>query len=434
MRRTVLAWVMIWTTGTALAADPPADVAKPTLPAVQPLQTVIPLVPSTDAGPTSPPDVAAPPVVTSPQPPPVADSFRVFGSADYVVGWMRHNPAPPLVQTLPADLANFQANGGKLPPGQTTTIFGSRGIDQGTFDGFRADAGMYLDRCGQWGIDASYLEYAQKSESFSIVSLGAPVIGRYYFDPAGAQNVFLRYTSPDGLSTGYIAANAPAQFYTYDANIRAEGPSVLSDRVDYLLGYRYLNLKDSISIDSAASVRADANSPPFNITSHESFFARNEFWGAQTGFDTYYRWGCFTVQFTGKIAFGEVRERVLIDGVLTTQAGNNPVQVFPNESILLVQPSNAGFHQRTRFAVLPEGLIKLGYQITPHIRFDFGYDALVVSNVQRSGTSIDQNVNPQLTRLLAAQTPSTIGRPFFDYNSSDVWWAQALTIGLAVAY
>ena len=209
---------------------------------------------------------------------------------------------------------------------------------------------------------------------------------------------------------------------------------MFSDRVDYLLGYRYLKLKDSLTIDSAASVRQDVNSVPFNLTSHESFQAVNEFWGVQTGLDTYYRWGCFTTRFVGKVAFGEVREEVRIEGYSTTQTGNGPVQVFPNQSILLVQPTNAGEHSRTRFAVLPEGMVKLGYQITPHLRAEVGYDALVVSNVQRSGTSIDPNVNPQLTKFLTVQKASTVSQPAFNYNASDLWWSQALTLGLAFAY
>lgn len=436
MRRTVLACVILGTAGgTALAADPPAGGAgTPTISAVQSLQPVIPLVPSADPGPAYPPDLVSPPVVNDAHPQPVADAYRVFGSADYLVAWMRHNPTPPLVQTLPADLANFQIGGGNLPPGAATTTFGGRGTDPGTFDGIRIAAGVYLDKCDAWGIDGSYFQMFEKSKSYSIASDGVPVLGRYFYDPGQGKQVFLRYTTPDGLSTGYINADAPSRVYTFDANVRAEGPSVLSDRVDYLLGFRYLNLKDSLTIDSGASIRQNPGDPPFILTSHESFQALNEFYGAQTGFDSYYRWGCFTAQFTGKIAFGEIRERVLIDGYSTTQTGNGPVQVFPNQSILLVQPSNAGQHSRTRFAVLPEGMVKFGYQITRNLRAEIGYDALVVSNVQRSGTSIDPNVNPSQTKFLAVQKASTISEPAYNYNNSDVWWAQAITEGLAFQY
>ena len=68
--------------------------------------------------------------------------------------------------------------------------------------------------------------------------------------------------TPDGLTTGYIRVDAPAKMYTFDANLRAEGPSVLSDRVDYLLGFRYLNLKDSVSIDSGATINSAVKRAP----------------------------------------------------------------------------------------------------------------------------------------------------------------------------
>jgi hypothetical protein len=124
---------------------------------------------------------------------------------------------------------------------------------------------------------------------------------------------------------------------------------------------------------------------------------------------------------------------VRIDGYSTTQLGAAPPVLFPNQSILLVQPSNAGTHSRNRFAVLPEAMANFGYQITPHVRATIGYDALVLSSVERSGDAINRNVNPALTKFIQTQQPSTVQQPNFGFHA-DGWWAQGLMAGLSVTF
>ena len=414
-------------------------------PGVQPLQQL-----ATPAGVTIKP-VAAPPVETLGTPPTpttfateplmetapmadatVTDAGRIFGSVEYVLGWMRHNPTPSLVQVLPADLANF-TTGGSLPPGAAKTIFGDHGTDPGSFSGIRVFLGAYFDDAKCWGVDGSYMQLFQKSESFGIASPGIPVIGRDFFDVGTQADSFLRYTTPDGLSSGFIRVDAPAQMYTFDGNIRAQGPSMLSDRVDYLFGLRYLNLKDSLTVDSGVTINSATGAPPFLINSHEAFDAKNQFYGSQIGLETHYRWGCFSLELTGKFAMGWVDQDVRIEGGSTTQIGAAPPTVFPNQSILLVQPTNAGDHSRNRFAVLTEGLVNIGYQISPHIRATIGYDILFVSSVERSGVAIDSNVNPSLTKFIQVNQPSTSPQPTFGFHA-DEWWAQGLVAGLSFTY
>ena len=62
-----------------------------------------------------------------------------------------------------------------------------------------------------------------------------------------------------------------------------------------------------------------------------------------------------------------------------------------------------------------------------------GYDALVLSSVERSGDAINRNVNPALTKFIQTQQPSTVLQPNFGFRA-DGWWAQGLTAGLAVTF
>jgi hypothetical protein len=360
-----------------------------------------------------------------------AQTDRFFGGVEYVLFWMQHNHTPALVQVLPPALANFSLNGGSLPPGAATTVYGRDGTDPGAMSGVRVFLGMYFDDCRHWGIDASYLQLFQKGDSFAVNSPGVPVIGRDFLDVATGTDTFLRYTTPDGLSRGFIRVDSPVQFDTFDVNLRAQGPSMLSDRVDYFTGFRYMRLRDAVTINSGATILDPTGAaPPFTITSNEAFRATNTFYGWQTGLETHYRWGCWNLELIGKFAAGWVRQEVNISGQSTTQLGTAPPIVFPNQSILFVQKSNAGSYHRDRFAVLPEFMANLGYQITPHIRATIGYDVLTLSSIERSGTAIDSGVNPQSTRYITVHQASTAARPGFAFSSNDDWWLQGLTAGL----
>jgi hypothetical protein len=361
------------------------------------------------------------------------DTGRWFGSVDYLLFWVRRNPTPPLVQVLPANLGDFRVNGGNLPPNSTISLFGLNGIDPKELSGARVQLGAWLvDRC--WGVDASYMQLFQKTESFSIASQGIPVIGRGFVDAGANATSFLRLSTPDGTTAGNINAASPVELYTFDANLRRQGCSVFTDRVDYLLGLRYLQLRDSVTVDSGATITDPTGAnPPFKITSNESFHSTNQFYGSQIGFDAHSRYGCFDFEFMGKFAAGWVHQEVTIAGVATTQSGNGPVDVFPNESILYVQRTNAGTYSRDRFAVVPEILFKLGYQISQNVRASVGYNLLTVSSVERSGAAIDPAVNPSLTRFIQPRQNSNVPQPVFLFGGTD-FWAQGLTFGLTVTY
>jgi hypothetical protein len=469
MRRIILGSTAIWVVGGTLLAQEPKVSIPGIAPAAPPPIVLVKFGDQKSAGPATQglqplatPDgvtikqvvapLQAPATLPNPSPPapipadesyapvtPYADAHasepvKFFGQVDYLLFWMRGNPTPPLVQVLPPSLANFNLNGGNLPPGAGRSIFGEDGVDRGMFNGARVMLGTYFEGAKGWGIDASYLELFQKSDNFAISSPGIPVIGRDFFDTTAQKDSFLRYTTPDGLSTGFIDVHAPTQMYTFDANLRAEGPSMLSDRVDYFSGLRYLNLRDSLTIDSGVSIRDSVGATPFTVLSHEGFKATNEFYAGQVGLETHYHWGCFSIEFTGKFAFGSVHQEARIDGFSTTQVGAAPPTTFPNQSILLVQPSNVGTFTRNRFAVMPEGLVNIGYQITPHIRATIGYDVWDLSSVIRSGQAIDPNVNPSLTKYIAFNQTSPIRQPTFSFANADDWWANGLTLGLSFTY
>jgi hypothetical protein len=346
---------------------------------------------------------------------------------------MRSGPTPPLVQVVSPESALFAIQNGELPPNATVDIFPDGGTDPGTFPGVRGILGLWLDSYPTWGFEIGYLQIFRESDQFEAFSGGIPVIGRNFFDVSAQRNAFLRYTHPDGSQTGYIRIDAPTQAVGGEANVRYQGLTILADRTEYLAGFRYFNLKESLTISSGSQFRDAFGNVTTSFDSTESFATRNEFYGGQVGVDSHYYWGCWTLDLGSKIAFGTVSQRVGIVGSTTVTQPGQPTEFYPLQSLLYVQPSNAGSYSRDEFAVMPEVSIRLGYQLTQRIRATIGYQFIGISSVVRPGSAIDVNVNPNNTRFVVANQPSNAPNPVFGFNGTE-WWAQGISAGLSMNY
>ncbi len=137
--------------------------------------------------------------------------------------------------------------------------------------------------------------------------------------------------------------------------------------------------------------------------------------------------GPWTMDFLATIAFGEMREKVTIDGgsVITPPIGD-PVNLTGG---LLTQQSNIGTYEDSPFTVIPEAHLSLGYYITPSLNLTIGYSFLYVNNVARPGRLVDTDVN------LTQQTGDLEGpaRPAFAFKQSD-YWLQGINFGLNWRY
>lgn len=358
---------------------------------------------------------------------------RIYGSAEYLALWMRSGPTPPLVQVISPESAMFAIQTGELPPNATIDVFPDGGTDPGTFSGARGVLGLWLDSCPTWGVEVGYTQIFRQSDQFEAVSGGIPVLGRNFFDVAAQRNAFLRYTNPNGSQTGYIRVDAPTQAVGGEANVRYHGLAILADRTEYIAGVRYFNLKEFVSIDSGSQFRDAMGAVTTSYDSTETFAARNEFYGGQIGMDSHFYYGSWTLDVGSKLALGSISQRVGIEGSTTVTRPGQPTEFYPNQSLLYVQPTNAGSYSRNEFAVMPEVSIRLGYQLTDRIRATIGYEFIGISSVVRAGSAIDVNVNPNNTQFIGTNRPSNAPNPVFGFNGTE-WWAQGISAGLAMNY
>jgi hypothetical protein len=99
---------------------------------------------------------------------------------------------------------------------------------------------------------------------------------------------------------------------------------------------------------------------------------------------------------------------------------------------LLALDSNSNRHVRTPFAVVPEGSLNVGYDVTSHLRVFVGYNILFWSNVARPGSQIDTTLDehriPDFTLGRTVPNATTI-RPV-NRIDPESFWAQGISFGL----
>ena len=205
--------------------------------------------------------------------------------------------------------------------------------------GLRANGGLWLTDDARFGLDATFLY-------------------------------------PGDATANRPSATARSAVIGGDINFRYGWMTSERGRLDWLLGYRYLNLHDTVDLNS------------------DHARTLNQFHGAQVGLGGTHR---------------------LFDRLtLTTKA---TVAMGVDISDVTVNGQSA---RENLFSVLPEGTAKLGWDFTDRFRINGGYSFLYWSRVRRAADQLDATIQP----------PS---RPAFGRDQTD-FWIQGWTVGLDLRY
>ncbi len=244
-------------------------------------------------------------------------------------------------------------------------------------------------------------------------------------------------------------------------------------RLEGIAGLRFIELDETLFIGSSVSenyLHATAFEPALGLPTGatqvvdqfvgvvnrmDNFETRNTFYGGQLGLRGDYGWGRFSISAGGQVGLGLMHEEVSISGstetigtttmtptqriflagipLIVATGAPNQVTTGINSSRggLFAQPTNSGIYNRDRFAVVPEGILKLNYRFTDRITGSIGYTFRYMSSVARPGDQINTTVNPALlTTTPSAATPS---QPSFQFHSGD-YWAQGINFGVELRY
>jgi putative beta barrel porin BBP7 len=235
---------------------------------------------------------------------------------------------------------------------------------------------------------------------------------------------------------GRIAISSSADLWGAELNYRSGFASGYGGRFDLLCGYRYLSLKESLSIRSDLTTLAAAGAAPAGTTifSADLFDTETQFHGGQVGLAAEWQIGCMTFGLRGTVAAGVSIQRVEIGGASGSVTPAGATVSVPGG--LYALPSNIGSYERTRFACASEVGATVGYQVSDNCRLFAGYNCLYWTQVVRAGEQINRQVNgtaiPDPTTGLSAP----IGPPAPARRSprDEYFYAHGLSLGVEFRY
>ncbi|MGA2035840.1 MAG: BBP7 family outer membrane beta-barrel protein [Thermoguttaceae bacterium] len=374
-------------------------------------------------------------------------SNHYWVNTEYLLYWAKGTMTPPLVSSgpsfdntangtvTPTNVTPHPGNPGYLFASGTEILYGGARIDDRDRSGGRLEIGRWLDCCDTIGVQGDYLALQNVAGHFTDWSSGDPIVSRPFFDVANNKEEVENVASPRDPNNpqsldGSITIDSLTEFQSAGVDFR-----FLLDRCeccsngwrhDLLVGYRFMRLDDMIQINEDLTTTSTIAPTPGAFVVQDHFDSHNYFNGGEIGLIFARHRGPWSLEFVPKIAIGNVREVVDITG--TTRTTNSSGAMSTVQGGLLALSTNIGSYVRDEFAVAPELGLKLGYQVSPHVRATFGYSFLLISNVARAAEQIDINVNP--TFLAGSPTaPTGPVRPQFSFQDT-AYWAQGLNFGV----
>jgi hypothetical protein len=362
---------------------------------------------------------------------------RFYVGAEYLLWWTKGQQLPPLVTTgSTADTVP-----GALGQPSTVGLIGGKTFEDQVRSGARFTAGFWFNPAQTIGVEGSVFFLQPHSTDVVASSDGSTLLARPFFSvgpvtpPGGTQQELSQedalLVATPGASSGSVRVSTSNRFWGAEANGRVALCGDCFYRVDLLAGFRYLQLKDSLSIVAVS----DTIPPSGPTTVTDAFRTNDRFYGVQIGAALDFWRGPWFVDFRGKLALGPISRTVAIDGSTTFSSGGI---TFTQPGGLFAQPGTIGNHTNVDFGVVPEVGVRAGYQINRYLRAYLGYSLIYLArNVAQPGDQIDRAVNVTLIPALrqgpfAAQSLADL-HPSFAFINTD-YWAQGFQFGIELDF
>lgn len=359
---------------------------------------------------------------------------RLWAQADALLWWSKGQQSPALVTTSPDGTPRDDA--GVLGRPGTHILHGGELLDTNGRLGGRLNIGMWLDDCHCTAIEATWLVLGDggNTGNFYAQSIGdpvSPILARPFFNTQTNQQDAELAAFPDVI-IGDIQVETSSELNSISVLARRNYCRGLGGSFDVVGGYRYLRFREGLMVTEGLTSIDDGGVVPVGteFLMFDSFATNNEFHGGEVGLSLLYECGPWTLDVLGKVAMGNMRQTVTINGSTTTISPTDPPLV--SEGALLALPTNIGRSQRDEFTVIPELNLNLRYYWNPRFSMTVGYSLLWITNVARAGDQIDFQVNP-------TQLPTGGGAIFGDasprrqLNDTSMWF-QGLNFGCAWQY
>ena len=347
-------------------------------------------------------------------------------NADYMLLFAKAQP-----NRFPLVTSSAPRDAGLLGRASTLVLVGNRELSYNTISGGRLSAGFFGDADRRYGFEMGGFATEQKTNISEFVTspTGIPTLARPFIDSSNLRSSTALLIANPGFASGRVTVDTRSQVFSAEANgvvnlYRSEPGRKFVWNLDFLAGYRYLQLEENLTIDSVSNLNiAPTTTPVFAIGPNgiitqvgtsvtpgsasaagltvatpgvigvsDDFKVINRFNGGQVGLRGEARYGMFTVAATGKLAIGLMHEQLLVDGVTTV---NDPSRAQTGSAFggLFANASNIGKYNNDEFAVIPEINVNLGLNVSRGLTAFIGYNFLYIDNVARPGSALNPVVN-----------------------------------------
>lgn len=361
-----------------------------------------------------------------------ASSPSMWFTSESLLTFAGRRRSPVLVTTSAVNVLPLQG-----APGVTDAFGGD--IVSDLSSGYRLSAGGYMGSQKKIGIGIRGYGIFDSSETFT-GDTGAPATSSIGIPFLNLNAIAGQQTAPGltgAVNDAYIVGgNTPANAPISTGSVRAadtikfigtdlSGHFLIarsgSFRTDLISGYTYSQLRNRTSLytNSVNQFVGDGIANGTLLTTYDEFSVENRFNGAHLGVLSSVVRNRVSFTTLAKIAFGNMRSRLHING-------SGTVAGAPTGQGLFTAPAgtgNMGVYTTDRFAFLPELGMKLGYSIRPNIQVTVGYTLLVWSDVMLSGEQIDSTIN------LSGLGPRPVA-----LDKHTAYWTQSVDLGLNFAY
>ncbi len=412
---------------------------------------------------------------------------RWWVDGEYLLWFTNDQPinSPLLTTSAPADAG--------LPNAASTTVLlGNRDANYGVLSGIRMNTGFFGDADRRFGFNFGFFATEQKGNFQDFGgpgnSIGIPVLARPFIDAqSGVQNSIVL----GGVNFGSASASFGTRTQTYSIEpsavwnlYRSEPGSRMAWSLDFLAGYRYLEVKESLFLVTRTNVTgqffpvafttgafgiintaigpltpatgsfAGVNviGPSAVIETRDNFRVRNKFNGGSLGLRAEGRYGMITTTAFTKVSLGNLNERLEVFGGSSLsdpsgRSGSTPV--FPGSSIIPAVPGRTfgsafggllaangqiGTFDRDQFTAIPEFGGSIGIALTRGLTAHVGLNFLYMPDVIRPGNQVSATLNsaavPSSTNFGLAGARRT-GSVVFDESD---FWIGGVSFGLSLKY
>jgi hypothetical protein len=330
-------------------------------------------------------------------------------------------------------------NGGILGRPGTTTLAGEEKTSYGTLSGFKVGIGGLIGATSV-GFETNVMVFGNVNDRVTFGPTSAALLTRPFYDTVAKRENAIAIAAP-GAFTGGFDQTTTLSAWGFEANPffrLVQGSSV---NFDIITGFRNFNVNEKLDIYDSRRLQTGGVSA-FNgigigngaqLVVHDKYSTRNNFYGLNLGGRLSYSNGPWFIDATAKVAIGGVHQVLNIDGTTTLVSGGGLVSTTTAPGGLLASPGVNGDHTENRFAVLPEGNIQLGYQLTSWANVFAGYQVMYVSSVARPTEQINRNLNPNNIPTVSTFTTRGIGVQNVDVKETDIF-LHGFNFGFTILY